>query len=486
MILLLLITLLPLNAAAAPDALSGPPVPERGDRAGQFAADWDAAKVNNELLSAPLTNLGTLGDMDAHKAQGEVMKQCAETAISGRKDSVCETDPSHPECVGSKQAITNATTCREYFDPARPDLGCKIMGAGRYEADVWLAFAETFVSAAVDCSVLKASAEDRLEKKQLFKPDGTPWEINGNEVLANAGESLTVMLNPVTTTGAAVSPNRGPDYRPSTVSGSVKKETPYSPGDWNEISKTLNDGSSRLGLEEGEILRLRAEGKSFSEIIKSSPFFDGLNAEAQLKLGGSLEETGSIVNRVKQERAEELGAAIAENTKPNAAPTPASPNLAYVSGSDVITASGSSRNGLPSQLVALSADPPPGPKKAALGSALASLPENDLVKEATLAAAKIAEEEENQRVRRTLEAERIAQLAAAARKARPTGRSLASVLAEAPDAPDARQFSQLELFQLSLFARIQHAYQKIRPKLLPPPPAPSPPTPAPGPPQDIF
>jgi hypothetical protein len=271
----------------------------------------------------------------------------------------------------------------------------------------------------------------------------------------------------------------------------VKKETPYSPGDWNEISKTLNDGSSRLGLEEGEILRLRAEGKSFSEIIKSSPFFDGLNAEAQLKLGGSLEETGSIVNRVKQERAEELGTAIAENTKPNAAPTPASPNLAYVSGSDVITASGSSRNGLPSQLVALSADPPPGPKKAALGSALASLPENDLVKEAALAATKIAEEEENQRVRRTLEAERIAQLAAAARKARSTGRSLASVLAEAPDAPDARQFSQLELFQLSLFARIQFAYQKIRPKLLPPPPAPSPPapsppTPAPGPLPDIF
>jgi hypothetical protein len=280
------------------------------------------------------------------------------------------------------------------------------------------------VSAAVDCSVLKPRAEDRVEKKKLLKPDGTPWAIDGNEVLANAGESLTVMLSPVTTSGAAISPLKGPDYRKSTLSGSVKIEKPFSPIDWNEISKTLDDGSSRLGLEEGEILRLRAEGKSFSEIIKSSPFFDGLNAEAQQKLGGSLEETGSIVNRVRQERAEELATAAAENTNPASSSPPTPPAPPLTGGPGVITASGSSRNGLPSQLVSL-----------------AFLPENDLVKEATLATTKVAEEEEKKRVRRTLEAERIDQLAAAARKARSTGRSLASVLTETPDA---RQFSKLE------------------------------------------
>lgn len=457
--------------APAVAGMKGPPQAKPGDAASKFASEWEATGQNGDLFCDTVKDLGTLSDLDSRKAHGQVLRDCAVTSIEGRKDDVCKDDPTNPECIGSRQALANATTCREYFDPAKPALGCKTLGAGEYDSEVWLAFAETYVTAASDCSVLKTATEERTNKKVLYKTNGDAWTVDGDEMLADASESLSVKLD----TNANSDIINGTNVAQlatseSTVSGRSKaQDVPYNAAkeEMIKISKTIEDGASSLGYEEGEILRQTAQGKKFTEIVTESPFFDNLNEPTRRKIETGLADSRSLVAKVKTER-KEMAAAKGEIDAQEALDNSILTARPELSGSGFVSAgsSGSSRMGSrPDQVVSAGSnqekvDPKADSKNAgtqaiAAGAAI----ESGKVNPGSLKA--VGEKDTN---RKMTESERIAALAEAALKARLSGRTLASVLA-APSPTPQPALTEAELTELNLFLRIHQTYQKHRPAL---------------------
>lgn len=454
---------------------------------------WEATKGNKEMFLGEITqnqfenqvldgprskNLGeaatgagaALKQSDSMILYENVLTNCVDTALNGRKDELCKSSPSHPECIGLNVTTENALCNTPGYKP-KDDTECKQTNLKDYTSDEWIAFGEQYYSGMQGCGETKMKTAS-----------------------SSTMASLTDMLaNPVT---------KGPvDYGvipTSGISGTVPATTD---GTTLKVKPTLSslnipdDGSARLGYENGEVLKRAEKGEPFYTVVMDSPVVEDIKPKNRALLERGLSEPNLVLDQARMNgRLRALGEdpkEYAEATDPKNIP----PELPAVDGLDDLSdmlGTGAKRsakaNSGASQYVAKAApppvpaaaaetaSPPPSPadaprdpgigrvqKEAAL---LAAVANSSVSSTALTPAADLLKPSEPKSAaqggRALMLHERIAMLEAAAKelKKESAGRGPASLPALDAKGNAGAQASAEDLEALSLFQRVSSTYRK--------------------------
>ncbi|MGZ3657765.1 MAG: hypothetical protein ACXVCI_00605 [Bdellovibrionota bacterium] len=303
------------------------------------ATNWTAVKTNDGLFSDQANNNSQAGNIivqisgnsittadgtgtflnqnDAFAAQAALLKACAGTNLSGRTDALCVPTPNDPECTGMSSALGNATTCAQPgpIDPATGKPTCLAYGSYGYGIDEWLVFGQQYFNSLTGCLNVGNA------------PDATGASANPNQVVSRQNR-LQAFSGIVTFPPSAPSPP-SPGKGPSTITGKPNTGSLPDSGStlkvalWKNLSAAIDDGSSSLGYERGELIRRSAEGQTFSTAFSDSPFAESLNKPTRDTVEAALANPSDVTDRVKERKLAEAEKAKTEDAISGPARAPA-------------------------------------------------------------------------------------------------------------------------------------------------------------------
>jgi hypothetical protein len=280
------------------------------------AKDYKAELKNNSMFDSQAESETTQA---SSFIQAENLNTtCIDTALNGRRDSLCAENPNHPECAGLGSSIDFALTCVEWLDPQKTK--CKTYGSNGYTMEEWIAFGTQYQRSISKCDGSRAEA--MAINDQSFETDGG--------VVVGALQSLTVTTES----------NRGEQAPPAprlsqsglTVGKTTENKTSVSgastnnPGQVATEEKSVaakSDGSKSLGYEPGEVLRRTLAGESLHTIVTEAPVAGKLKAQHMNQLIAGLNDADAIVAGVQLDENRKLG-----KNKQEDSPLPEAPKLA--------------------------------------------------------------------------------------------------------------------------------------------------------------
>ena len=253
--------------------------------AAKEAEDWKATKFNNDMLNEQVEGVA-IDQASAGIVGSNLMFDCVETNLNGRKDDLCKSSPNHPECVGLNKALDNATAC---IDPVNPPEGtpCKKYGTTEYSMDEWIAFGTQYYTGMSECYATKT----RIESTRVTTLDGAD---------SLRMSSLTMIMSDVpVANGLDTATSAKRDSGTSSVSGEAnQQELSVNPTGFKSLSD-LDDGSVYLGYERGELLKGAAEGKAFYQVVTKSPFAENLKPKNLKILENGLMESNLVIDKAR-------------------------------------------------------------------------------------------------------------------------------------------------------------------------------------------
>jgi hypothetical protein len=242
----------------------------------------DDATRNDSLFNStvnpdPTDPEPSFSQKDTFTLQSNLMYGCVDTSLNGRSDDVCQSNPKAPECVGLSASLSNATNCLEYIVPANPALGCKTYGTAEHPMEDWIAFGNNYFNTLAQCSDTKTSND--TTKKSL--------------------KSLTEMIafDPTSPVGSGPSILSG--AQKSGINSSISVGNISDENDWNNLLNKFDDGASRLGYQNGDLIKSAQKKQSFFDVVTSSPFAEDLNVVNRAKIESGIADASFIVERVK-------------------------------------------------------------------------------------------------------------------------------------------------------------------------------------------
>jgi len=443
---------------------------------------WEATKGNDDLYKAE-TKDATVGVQVAVETgsgveiktkdavnqnesivlQANILTSCLDTSLNGRTDELCKSSPTHPECMGFNVALENSICSTPGYVP-KDDTECKQPNLKDYSADEWWAFGQQYYAGMQQCGTMKIKAPGTSTMKSLTEmvKDGKTTKL-GDSAVSKSDVSGTV---PPQANGAL----------PAAAAGAsvMKKVTvPLT------TVSVKNDGSARLGYDNGELIKRAENGDSFYSVVMNSPAIEAIKEEDRTLVEHGLLEPSLVLDKARTagrlpalgENLDQYRAATAEKKteKPaekipekvaekKEAPAPA-PVAAAAPPAKVEEAKAPEVAAEPAKPAS-----PTGPGVSAVvvaAEAPALIPVAELLPEA-----KPAEEKE---ARPLMLAERIARLEAAAHAAlkikEAGGRAPASLPSIDPPKPLPAKVDA-ELDKQSLFERVSHAYRRKGPALV--------------------
>lgn len=246
--------------------------------------DTNATKCNDTLFEgehAPSTGIMPLGE---NKTPTEILRQsdafittvnvagsCIETNLQGRNDADCAANPNHPECAGLNKALENASNCEEWFNPA--SLGCKRYGAHGFTMEEWLAFGTEYFEGGIK------PCDTHMTRVRT---------LDSGDPNKNVIEDMKSMTDMVSAT-QGLTESGGQERGQSGISGSTEK-------------RELEDGSTYLGYENGEILKRARAGDSFLDVITESDFYKKLSFSQKRSAANAVENAEEIAEKTREKK----------------------------------------------------------------------------------------------------------------------------------------------------------------------------------------
>jgi hypothetical protein len=278
-LLLLSLQLVPEKARACTPGVDCPPPPPTSTDTSR-ATGYVATHINDDLYRLEaITPQQTdqiipgdhkfIGQGESFGAQSSVLYSCTVTNISGRADGTCSSTPDDPECAGMSRSLANATTCST--PPAVPGDPCPQYGSAGFTMDEWLVFGQQYYNGMGGCFSAKLGPDKSDARQQNMR---------------NLADFASL---------SAASKGTGSD-----ISGRSGMDLP--PFDWQTLAAKVNDGSTYLGLESGELIHGASVGRSFLSIFTESPFAEKLAKDTKTLMKSALDNPSDVMDRVKERK----------------------------------------------------------------------------------------------------------------------------------------------------------------------------------------